>query len=216
MGAETFREAAEEMLGYAERQIRRIVSDIPDGSYSSQEEFDSNEIEASLALGLDLTVNGSDLRLSFTAPPQVLAGLNMVCSALEATCYYAAKSLIASDVLPNAGMFRAIAVEAPPGSVLNAKLPAAVFSRSQTCQRVVDLVYGAFAQALPDLSRAQSHGTNTTVVTSGEDPRSGQFYAYIETLGGGGGAGPRRAGVNAVQVHVTNTSNLPIESLELE
>jgi N-methylhydantoinase B len=216
VGIDTFRDAAEEMLDYAERQIRRIVSDIPDGSYCSEEEFDSNEIVASLALGLDLTVDGSDLRLSFAAPSQVLAGLNMVQSALEATCYYAVKSLIASDVLPNAGMFRAIAVDAPPGSVLNAELPAAVFSRSQTCQRVVDLVYGAFQQALPDLYRGQSHGTNTMVVTSGADPRSGHFYTYIETLGGGGGAGPGGAGVNAVQVHITNTSNLPVESLELE
>jgi N-methylhydantoinase B len=54
------------------------------------------------------------------------------------------------------------------------------------------------------------------LVTSGEDPRSGEFYAYIETLGGGGGAGPDGPGVNAVQVHITNTSNLPVESLELE
>jgi N-methylhydantoinase B len=113
-------------------------------------------------------------------------------------------------------MFRAIQVEAPPGSVLNAVLPAAVFTRSQTCQRVVYLVYGALGQALPDLRRGQSHGTNTMVVTSGEDPRSGDFYAYIETLGGGGGAGPESPGVNALQVHITNTSNLPVESLELE
>jgi N-methylhydantoinase B len=215
-GLETFGAAAEEVLDYAERQIRQIVEEIPDGSYEAQEDFDSNEIAESLPLALELTVEGSDLRLRFDAPPQVLAGLNMVQSALEATCYYAVKSLVAADVLPNAGMFRAIGVEAPPGSVLNAELPAAVFTRSQTCQRVVDLVYGALGQALPDLRRGQSHGTNTMLVTSGEDPDSGVFYAYIETLGGGGGAGPEHPGVNGVQVHVTNTSNLPVESLELE
>jgi N-methylhydantoinase B len=216
VGLDTFRAASEEMLDYAERQMRRIVADIPAGAYSAGEEFDSNEIEAPIPLGLDVEVDGSDLRLSFDAPPQVPAGLNMVRSALEATCYYAIKSLIAAHVLPNAGMFRAIRVEAPAGSVLNAELPAAVFTRSQTCQRVVDLVYGALQQALADRHRGQSHGTNTMVVTSGEDPRSGGFYAYIETLGGGGGAGPGRPGVSAVQVHVTNTSNLPVESLELE
>jgi len=215
-GLETFSEAAEEVLDYAERQIRQIVEAIPDGRYEAHEDFDSNEIPEPIPLELELEVSGSDLQLRFEAPPQVLAGLNMVQSALEATCYYAVKSLVASDVLPNAGMFRAIHIEAPPGSVLNARLPAAVFTRSQTCQRVVDLIYGALGEADGTLRRGQSHGTNTMLVTSGADPRSGDFYAYIETLGGGGGAGPDHAGVNAVQVHVTNTSNLPVESLELE
>jgi N-methylhydantoinase B len=72
------------------------------------------------------------------------------------------------------------------------------------------------SRAIPNLRRGQSHGTNTMVVTSGEDARSRRFYAYIETLGGGGGAGPDGPGLNAVQVHITNTSNLPVESLELE
>jgi len=215
-GLETFRDAVEEMLAHSERQLRRTVSDIPDGTYAAHEPFDCNELAEPIPLGLELTVDGSDLRLSFEAPDQVRAGINVVESALEASCYYAVKSLIAPEALPNAGMFRAVHVDAPRGSVLHAELPAAVFTRSQTCQRVVDLVYGALQQALPDLCRAQSHGTNTMVVTSGEDPRSGRFYAYIETLGGGGGAGPERPGENAVQVHVTNTSNLPIESLELE
>jgi N-methylhydantoinase B len=216
VGAGTFGDAVEELLDYGERQIRQIVSGVPDGTYAAREWFDSNELSEPLELGLSLVVDGSDLWLRFDAPEQVRAGLNVVESALRATCYYAIKSLIAADVLPNAGMFRAIHIEAPPGSVLNARLPAAVFTRSQTCQRVVDLVYGALQHALPHLSRGQTHGTNTMVVTSGEDPRSGRFYAYIETLGGGGGAGPDHPGLNAVQVHITNTSNLPVEALELE
>ena len=216
VGPDTFRDAVEELLDHGERQIRQIVEAIPDGTYAARERFDSNELAEPLPLGLELTVHGSDLRLRFEAPEQVRAGLNVVESALRATCYYAIKSLIAPDTLPNAGMFRAIHIEAPRGSVLNAALPAAVFTRSQTCQRVVDLVYGALQQARPELRRGQSHGTNTMVVTSGDDPRSGRFYAYIETLGGGGGAGPEHPGVNAVQVHITNTSNLPVEALELE
>lgn len=216
VGATTFPAATAEMLDYSERRLRQVVADLPDGTYHAEEQFDSNELRQPIALSLELAVSDRNLRLRFEAPPQVQAGLNMVASALAASCYYAVKSLLVPDALPNAGMFRPIDIDAPPGSVLAAELPAAVFSRSQTCQRVVDLVYGALAQARPDLLRGQSHGTNTMLVTSGRDPRSGGFYAYIETLGGGGGAGPDVDGCNAVQVHVTNTSNLPIESLELE
>jgi N-methylhydantoinase B len=216
VGLEAFREATEELLAYSERQARAVVSEIPDGTYRSSEDFDCNELPEPLPLALELEIDQINLHLRFEAPPQVEAGLNLVHSAVLATCYYAVKSLIAAEVLPNAGMFRAIHVEAPRGCVLNAELPAAVFTRSQTCQRVVALVYGAMSRAIPNLRRGQSHGTNTMVVTSGEDARSRRFYAYIETLGGGGGAGPDGPGLNAVQVHITNTSNLPVESLELE
>jgi hypothetical protein len=73
-GLETFEAAAMEALDYAERQIRQIVEEIPDGSYEAQEDFDSNEIAEPLPLALELTVEGSDLRLRFDAPPQCWPG----------------------------------------------------------------------------------------------------------------------------------------------
>jgi N-methylhydantoinase B len=41
-------------------------------------------------------------------------------------------------------------------------------------------------------------------------------FAYYETLGGGAGAGPDGPGAHALQTHMTNTRNTPIEAMENE
>jgi len=88
--------------------------------------------------------------------------------------------------------------------------------RTQTCQRIADVVFGALAPALPERVIAATNGANSAWVFSGMDARTGQYYVYLETLAGGSGARATKDGLDAVQVHVTNTSNLPIESLEME
>src|SRR5262249_5484653 len=52
------------------------------------------------------------------------------------------------------------------------------------------------------------------LLIGGADPRDGRPFSYYETLGGGHGAGPSWDGASALQAHMTNTRNTPIESLE--
>ena len=63
---------------------------------------------------------------------------------------------------------------------------------------------------------AAANGANTTAVFSGIDPRTGKQYVYLETLGGGFGGRATKDGSDGVQVHITNTSNLPVEAIETE
>jgi N-methylhydantoinase B len=164
-----------------------------------------------------VTVQGDEIELDFRGnPPQVRADLNMVWTALLATSYYAVKAVADPSILPNAGMYRPITVVADAGTILNCSLPAAVNWRTQTCQRVVDLILGALAQAVPERVIAACTGANTSITFSGTDPGSGRYYSYLETIGGGFGARATRDGLDGVQTHVTNTSNLPVESLEQE
>jgi N-methylhydantoinase B len=105
---------------------------------------------------------------------------------------------------------------APAGTVVNARAPAAVSAGNvETSQRIVDVVLGAFARALPRRIPAASSGTMNNLLVGGfasGHPR--EPFAYYETLGGGHGAGPGWHGASAMQVHMTNTRNTPIESLE--
>ncbi|MBI3976979.1 MAG: hydantoinase B/oxoprolinase family protein [Chloroflexi bacterium] len=215
-GRATVLAAAEELLDYAERKTRAGIARIPDGAYHFADDFDSEELANPLRMEVTITVRGDEMHLDFAAPPQVRAGLNMVWTALLTAVYYAVKTVVDPTILPNAGMYRPITVSAPRGSVLNCAPPAAVNSRSQTCQRVVDLIHGALAPAVPDRIIAACNGANTAVYFSGVDPRSGSYYVYIETLGGGFGARATKDGLDGVQVHITNTSNLPVECLEEE
>jgi N-methylhydantoinase B len=106
-------------------------------------------------------------------------------------------------------------VIAPEGSLVNAQAPAAMAGGNvETSQRIVDVVLGALAQALPDRIPAASYGTMSNLTIGGVDPRTGQPFAYYETIAGGMGARPWADGLDATHCHMTNSLNTPIEALE--
>jgi N-methylhydantoinase B len=214
-GAEQMQQAGDALLDYAERKMRAGIAAIPDGTYRFTDWFDSNQLPDALEFKVVVTVTGDRMHLAFDAPPQVRAGLNVIYTALLATCFYAVKSAVDSTILPNAGLARPITVSAPEGSILNCRHPAAVDGRIAACQRVADLIQGALAQALPGRIAAAGNGCCTGALFTGTRP-DGQLWVYLETIGGGGGARPNADGLSGIQVHMTNTSNLPVEALEIE
>ena len=79
------------------------------------------------------------------------------------------------------------------------------------------MIFGAFAQVAPDRAIAGCNSSCTTAIFSGSDPHDpSRFYVYLETIAGGAGASAANDGLSGVQVHMTNTSNLPVEALEME
>jgi N-methylhydantoinase B len=207
--------AADALQDYAERKMRAGIATIPDGVYLFEDVYENPEVPEPLAMSCEIQVTGETMRMHFDAPPQVRAGLNMTRTALLATVYYAVKCLVDPDVLPNAGLARPISVTATEGTVVNCSYPAAVNGRCSTCQRVVDLIFGALAPAVPDRVIAATNGANTAALFAGSND-DGTPWIYLETIGGGSGARAAKDGMDGVQVHMTNTSNLPVEALEIE
>ena len=153
-----------------------------------------------------------------TRPPQVRAGINMTYTALLSTVYYAVKTVADPTIPPNAGLSRPLhrgGARARQRAQLH-RAPAAVFNgRIGPCQRVVDLIHGAMAQVVPDRLTAASNGSVTVASFIGTRP-DGATWIYLETIGGGSGARRDKDGLDGVHVHMTNTSNLPVEALEIE
>ena len=115
----------------------------------------------------------------------------------------------------NHGAFVPVRVIAPAGTVVNARPPRPVAGGNvETSQRIVDVVFGALAQALPAVVPAASQGTMNNVTAGGIDPRTGRPFAYYETMGGGMGARPGLDGISGVHVHMSNTMNTPVEAFE--
>jgi N-methylhydantoinase B len=115
----------------------------------------------------------------------------------------------------NAGGFRPITVDLPPGTLLNpASYRAVSAGNVETSQRIVDTVFGALAQALPDVIPAASNGSMNNVLIGGYDSARGRRFTYYETLAGGAGGGPAGPGLSAVHSHMTNTLNTPVEAIE--
>lgn len=216
-GTDEVRAIGAALLDYTERRTRAAISELPDGKYSFQDQFDCPELDEELTLRVQIEIAADEIHFDFSGnPPQVRASVNVVWTGLYAAVYYTLKTLIDPDIRPNAGLYRPVTIEAPEGSIINCTAPAAVNGRSETCQRIVDLIQGALAPAVPRRVTGASNGANTGVHFSGYDPVRGREFVYLETIGGGSGARYNKDGLDGVQVHMTNTSNLPVESLETE
>ena len=171
-----------------------------------------------LPLQVSIQVTQHKVRVDFTGTaPQTPGNINCPISVAAAGVYYVFACLMPPYTPTCQGRFRSIDLYVPPGCLLNAKRPAAVAAGNvETSTRVVDAVMGALAQAIPHLVPAASHGSMNNVAMGARDTRSGvsRQWNYYETIGGGMGGGPRARGIDAVQTHMTNTRNTPIEVLE--
>jgi len=217
-GYDTCAAAMTELLAYGERKIRRALAGVPDGVYEFEDWMDDDGAGGpAVPIRVRVTVAGEAVALDFTGTgAQVPGDINVVYLGLVATVYYALKALLDPTIPANGGFYRAIRVLAPEGTIVNAQPPAPVSRRTQTCQRIADAIFGALAPVLPDRVIAAGNGANAIWVFSGTNPRTRQYYVYLETVGGGSGARATKDGLDGVQVHVTNTSNLPVECLEME
>ena len=215
-GRDTVLGAGAALQDYAERKMRAGIAAIPDGVYRFEDRYDCPEVDGELDLRCAITVSGDAMALHFEAPAQVRAGLNMTMTALLSTVYYAVKAIVDPSILPNAGLARPLTVTAPTGTIVNCVHPAAVNGRLSLCQRVVDLIFGALAPAVPDRVTAAANGACFSITFAGQQPTDGALWVYLETIGGGSGARFNKDGLDGVHVHMTNTSNLPVEALELE
>ena len=217
-GRETCAAAMYELLAYGERKIRAAIRGIPNGVYPFEDWMDDDGVGGPpVPLRVRITVTEDQIALDFSGTgPQVPGDINVVYLALVATVYYVLKAVLDPDIPANGGFYRAIEVTAPEGSLVHAQPPAPVAWRTQTCQRIADLILGALAPALPARVIAATNGANSAWVFSGTNPTTREYYAYLETIGGGSGARAAKDGLDGVQVHVTNTSNLPVECLEME
>ncbi len=215
-GRDTVLAAGDALLDHAERKMRAGIAKIPDGTYRFQDIFENSDVAGELPIAVSITVKDDAMHLHFESPPQVRAGVNMTYTALVATVYYVIKSVVDPTIPPNAGLSRPITVTAPEGTILNCTHPAAVNGRIQTCQRVSDVILGALAQAIPDRVIACTNSSCTVATFVGHQPKNGSIWVYLETMGGGSGARPNKDGLDGVHVHTTNTSNLPVEALEVE
>lgn len=207
----------EALIAYAERITRAAIETIPDGVYSMTDYLDDDGFgEGPLTITVTVTVAASSLTVDFTgSSPQTTGNVNTVEAVAKSAAYYVVRCLLPEDAPTNAGTFVPVRVIAPPGAIVNALPPGAVASGNvETSQRITDVILGALAQALPEVIPAASQGTMNNVTAGGRDPRTGQPFAYYETMGGGMGASPTSDGLSGVHTHMSNTMNTPIEALE--
>ncbi len=216
MGSDSYFTSLAALNDYAERLAMNCLRDIPDGEYEFEDALDDDGLgHRDLLIRTAIRVSSGRIHVDFTGTSRQTPGnVNCPLSVAAAAVYYVFRCLMPEHTPACAGSLNPITLDAPMGCLINAVRPAAVAAGNvETSTRIVDVVMGALAQAIPERIPAASQGSMNNVAMGMRD--NARSWDYYETIGGGMGAGPAGGGLHAVQTHMTNTLNTPIEALEM-
>lgn len=216
-GRDSARAYFAELLDYAERLTREEIRRWPKGTWHFTDYIDDDGLSPEpIPIQVALTVHDDHVSVDYTgSSPQVRAAINSTLSYTKSCTYLSVRCALKGDVPNNAGVFRCVEVNAPIGSVLNPREPAAVAARALTGYRVFDAMLGALAQVVPDRIPAAGEGGNTVVCLSGKDDAD-KSYIIVDMICGAWGGRPQSDGIEAITNASQNLSNTPVEVLEAQ
>jgi N-methylhydantoinase B/oxoprolinase/acetone carboxylase alpha subunit len=207
----------DEVTAYGERRMRAALAAVPDGRWSFEDVLDSSgprpEQQRPARVTVTVTVAGDVVTVDFTGTDEQRPGnVNAVEAVTVSAVSFALRSALDPTIPANGGAMRPVTVVAPAGTVVAARLPAAVGAGNvEVSQRVADVCLGALAQAVPERVGAAGQGTMNNVLVGGPEPEP---WVYYETVAGGQGGRPSGGGMSGVHTAMTNTKNTPVEALE--
>jgi N-methylhydantoinase B len=206
----------EELLAYTERRTRAEVARLPRGVFTAEGCLDSDGFsDRPVRLAARVVIDADGVLFDLTGcDPQRRGPVNSTYAQTFSACAYVLKCLTDPDVPVNAGFYRVVRLLAPPGTVVHCTPPAPVVGGWETQTRLTDVILKALAPALPERVPAGTKAMMCHAGFGGTDPRSGAYYCFLETLGGGYGGRAGRDGPDAVQAHGQNTENAPVEETE--
>lgn len=217
-GVERVKAYMQEVIAYAERLTRAALRALPDGIYRFEDWIDDDGIEVGqpIRLVVTLTKHGDSMHADWTgSSPQVKGAINNTLSFTKAATYCAIRSVLPAGIPNNEGVFRAIEVVAPPGTIANAVLPAACAARGLTGFRMVDCCFGALAKMVPDRVFAASDGGNTGISIGGYTADRVPFV-YVDFTCGTWGGRPFADGLDGNSNIFANMASTSVEITEAE
>ena len=217
-GAEGVRRLMDETMDHSERLARFCLEELADGEATFTDWIDDDQIDAGVPIRLVCTVRktGGSMVFDWTgSSPQVKGAINNTWSYTAGASYCAAKCVMSINMANNDGVFRAIEVIAPAGTIMNALPPAACAARGLTGFRAADCAFGALAQLYPQLVFAASDGGNTGITIGGVDAQRRPFI-YVDFLSGAWGGRPTRDGLDGNTNMFANMASFSVEVIEAE
>jgi N-methylhydantoinase B len=217
-GAQQTTALLRELIDYAERLTRAALRTLPDGEWSFEDFIDDDGIDYGKPIRLFVTIRkrGDQMVVDWTGTsPQVRGAINSTLSFTKAAAYTGVRSVLPPGIPNNEGVFRAIEVICPPGTVGHGVLPAACAARGLTGFRMVDCMFGALAMMLPDKVMAAGDGGNTGISIGGYD-KSRKPFVYVDFTCGAWGARPWADGLDGNSHMFANMASHSIEVTEAE
>ena len=216
-GAELLAKYQSQLLDASEAAARETIRGIPDGIYEFEDYLDGDSIDpAPVAINVVLGVDGDTVTVDCRkSSPQVRGGINSTMSVTRSMAYTALRCLMPAHTSSNSGYMRPIRVLAEPGSVLDAVMPAASGGRAVTGYRLMDVVFGALAKAVPEIVMAAGDGSPVIFAAGGSDD-DGRPFVLVDLLRGSWGATATGDGLDGTTLACSTGSSIPAEILELE
>jgi len=215
-GTATLNAQIDYLLAYTERRARADLEKLPHGIFSAEGVVDNDGYTADpVHLAAKITIDEHGVLFDFTgSDAQRRAPVNSTYAQTFAAPAYVLKCLIDPDIPVNSGFYSHVKMIAPEGTVTNCTAPAPVVGGWETQTRLVDVIFKALSQAIPERMPAGTKAMMAQTAFGGIDPRDGEMYAYYEATAGGYGGRATRDGADAVQTHGQNTENAPVEETE--
>jgi len=219
MGIDDYLSNLAALNNYAATLAKNSLVDIEDGEYVFEDVLDDDgQGHENIVIRAAVKFAQGNITVDFSgSASQVKGNINCPLSVTAAAVYYVFRCLMPPQTPACAGSFKNIKILAAENSVVNASYPAAVAAGNvETSTRIVDVMLGALAKAIPDRIPAASHGSMNNLAMGHVGDSDHAAWDYYETIGGGMGASKNSDGLDAVQTHMTNTLNTPIEALEMK
>ena len=205
-----------ELLNYTERRTAAAFAQFPDGTFSAESYMDGDGIrDEPIKLAVTVRIERGHISVDLReCAVQRQSPTNATSSQTYSGVVYVLKCLIDPDIPVNDGFYRLVDIRTTPGTVVDARHPAAVAAGWEVAMQLCDLLFKALAVPLPDRVLAGTKGCICNIAFGGIHPLSGEYFTFYETIAGGYGATRQNDGMDAVQAHFQNTENAPVEETE--
>jgi N-methylhydantoinase B len=217
-GREKILACYERLFEMSEFTLRQTLSEWPDGRFEAERFVDDDGVDLERPVRIHVVVDkrGDSIHFNFSASADQTKGpANVRPPLVQAACAYCLISLIDPRTFVSQGLLRAFSIAAREGSVLNPRFPAPVNTYNPTVHALVDAVYAALSNIVPEKVRADGSGSRSIVI-GGRSTYTGKGYVQYEIIAGGAGARATKDGASGITVNQSNAMIAPVEIIESE
>jgi N-methylhydantoinase B len=215
-GDTVVRQAWSDLLDYSERRMRKGLQALPDGVYQAEDFIDDDGvIDQPIRVHVSVEIRDDQVIVDLSqSDPQAQGNTNSTMANTHAAIYYVMIAVVDPQTPPNSGCYRPIEVVTKPGTVVHPLPPGAVAARTNCSQKIVEAMYMALSEVVPERVTAGSHGQISTCGFGGLDPATGEPFIFTDIQGGGNGARPFADGADGQDSHLPRFMNTPVEAVE--
>ena len=215
-GDTVVRQAWSDLLDYSERRMRKGLQALPDGVYQAEDFIDDDGvIDQPIRVHVSVEIRDDQVIVDLSqSDPQAQGNTNSTMANTHAAIYYVMIAVVDPQTPPNSGCYRPIKVVTKPGTVVHPLPPGAVAARTNCSQKIVEAMYVALSEVVPERVTAGSHGQISTCGFGGLDPATGEPFIFTDIQGGGNGARPFADGADGQDSHLPRFMNTPVEAVE--